>query len=117
MLKLKKRFLSSMVKESKHGVTGPSIMVTGGMEWPRVKVLFIMLTVMCIQESFSKIELMGSEFMFILTGRDMKDSGKMTTRMGLEKRSLKMGQNMTVCLRMEKSGDKEHTNGLMRAST
>jgi len=106
-----------MGKESKHGVTGQSITVTGGMEWRRDKALFITLTVMCIQESFSKIELMGSEFMCTLTDRDMKDSGKMTTRMDPEKKSLKMGQNMMVCLRMERSGDKAHTSGLMKAFT
>jgi len=106
-----------MEKESKHGATEPSITVTGGMEWRRGKALFIMLTVMCIQESFSKIELMGLEFMFTLTDRDMKDSGKMTTRTDPEKKSLKMGQNMMVCLRMERSGDKAHTSGPMKAFT
>ena len=105
-----------MEKESKLGVMEPSTMATGEMEWPKGRVLFIMLMAMFTPVSSIKTEQMDSVFMFILTDRDMKDFGKMTIKMDLEKKNSKTGQNMMGPLRVAKNGVKEHINGLMRAS-
>lgn len=88
-------------------------MVTGGMEWLKVKEISIMLMVMSIKESSIRIGLMDLEFTFIKMDRLMKDFGKTICKMVLEKKSLKMDPSMMVCLKMAKSGAKEHINGLM----
>ena len=85
----------------------------GEMEWQKDKATSITQTAMCTQENFIKIELMGSEFTYIKTGRRMKDSGKMICKMVQERKSLRMVRNMMVCLRMERNGVKELTNGQM----
>jgi hypothetical protein len=54
-----------MVKVHNFGKIMPNMKVIGGMEWLRDKVLFIMLTVTCIQESSTKIVPMALENTFI----------------------------------------------------
>ena len=112
----KRKFTSSMARASKHGSTAPSTTATGGTVWLRARVPFIMPTAMFIPVSSTRIELMDSVFTFILTDRDTKDSGKMTIKTGQVKKNLRMGLNMMACSRMERSGDKEPTSGLMRVS-
>jgi hypothetical protein len=117
MQKLKKKSLSSTVKENRSGMMEPSTMETGGMEWLKVRALFIMLMEMSILVSSCKIELMDSVFMFIQMDRDMKDSGKMIIRMDLVKKSLKMDPNTMECSKMERNGVKEPTSGQTKAFT
>lgn len=114
MLKLKRGFLSNMEKVNRCGMMELSTMEIGEMVWLRGKEPFTMPTVMCTPENSIKIELMDLECMFTQMARDMKDSGKMTIKTDLEKKSLKMDPSMTVCSRMERNGDKELTNGLMK---
>jgi hypothetical protein len=76
-----------MEKVRKFGRMEQSTLVTGELAWLKEKEYSITLTEMSIQENFIKIELMASEFMFILMVKSMKVSGKMICKMDQEKRS------------------------------
>ena len=53
----------------------------GEMEWLKEKEYFTMPMGMFTLVSFTKIELMGTEFMFIPMDKNMKVFGKMTCKM------------------------------------
>ena len=93
------------------------MMVTGGMAWLRARGYFIMPTEMFILENFIRIELMGLGFMFIKMARNMKDSGKMTCKTVLEKKSLKTVPNTKECSKMAKSVAVAFTSGLITQFT
>jgi hypothetical protein len=102
-----------MEKVSKCGLMGLSMRVSGGMEWLRDKALFITLTLMSTLEISKMIEPTDLESMSMLTDKDMKDFGKMICKMDLEKRFLRTVVTTMACLRMVKSVDRAHTDGLI----
>ena len=84
---LEQKYTSNMVEESKYGRMEQSMMVTGAMEWRKVKEIFTTQMVMFTQVNSIRIELMVSEFMFIKMGKLMKDSGEMICKMVQEKKN------------------------------
>jgi len=76
-----------MEKVLKPGKTEPNTPATGETAWLKVKEFSITLTEMFTQENFIKIEQMASESMFILTGKNMKVSGKTICKMVEAKKS------------------------------
>lgn len=87
MPRLKRGYISNMEKESKYGMMGPNTMEIGETEWLKAKELFTMLMAMFIPVSSIKTEQMALVYMCIQMDKDMKDSGKMIIKMGLEKKS------------------------------
>ena len=65
--------------------------------------------------NFIKIVLTDLEYMYIQMGRNTKASGKVTCKMVLEKKNLKMEASMMECSKTAKKTDKEHTSGLTAA--
>ena len=93
------------------------MMVTGAMEWRKVKEIFTTQMVMFTQVNSIRIELMVSEFMFIKMGKLMKDSGEMICKMVQEKKNQRMVPNMMECSKTARNGAKEPTNGPMTLFT
>ena len=87
MPRLKRGYISNMEKESKYGMMGPNTMEIGETEWLKAKELFTMLMETFIPVSSIKTEQMALVFMCIQMDKDMKDSGQMIIKMGLEKKS------------------------------
>jgi DUF438 domain-containing protein len=76
-----------MEKVPRIGKMEQNTLVTGEMVWLKEKVYSIMLMGMSTPVNFTKIEQMDSESMFIQMVKSMKDFGKMTCKMGQEKKS------------------------------
>lgn len=102
-----------MEREPRYGSTVLSTKGTGGTAWPRDRATSITQTVMFTLANSTKTEQMALVSMYIRMGRRMKAFGEMTCKMGQGKRSSKMAPSTMACSRMERSGVKEHINGLM----
>ena len=101
-----------MEKESRFGLMVQCTMVIGEMEWQKVKATSITQMVTYTKENSIKIGQMDLVCMCIKMDKLMKDFGKMTCKMVLEKKNLRTDPSTTECLRMVKSGAKVLINGL-----
>jgi hypothetical protein len=102
-----------MERELRFGRMGQNMREIGETVWLKDKEYSIILMEIFIQGNFYKIKQMDLEFIFIKMVKNMKDSGRMISKMVLEKKNLKMVLSMKVYLKMEKNGEKVITNGLM----
>jgi len=111
MLKLKKKCILNMEKGYKIGMMGLNMMEIGAMEWPKEKESFITPTEMFILVNSIKIGLMDLVNIYIKTDKNIRDFGRMICKMDQVRKNWKMDLSMMACLKMERNGDKEHTNG------
>ena len=87
--------------------------VIGKMECRKVKVHFTILTAIYTLVNFVKIVQMDTVNINMQMDKYIEDSGKMISKMDLEKKSFKMVLNMKACLRMGRNGVRELIGGLI----